>query len=70
MEPTPVVFEKLPKTSMIMLDEETVGKKKKVSMWNAEELKKSSTGMDSERTTPVEPISMTATHSRRNNNDD
>ena len=69
MEPTPVVFEKLPKTSMIMLDEETVGTKKKVSMWNAEESKKPSTGMDSERTTPVEPNSTTATHSRRSDND-
>ena len=70
MEPTPVVFEKLPKTSMIMLDEETVGTKKKVSMWNGEESKKPSTGMDSERTTPVEPYSTTATHSRRSDNDD
>ena len=32
MEPMPVVFEKLPKTSMIMLDEETIATKKKVSM--------------------------------------
>ena len=37
MELTPVVFEKLPKTSLIMLDEETTATKKKVSMWNAEE---------------------------------
>ena len=69
MEPTPVLFEKLPKTSMIMLDEETVGTKKKASMWNAEQLKKPSTGMDSERTTPVEPDSTTPTHSRRSDND-
>ena len=70
MEPTPVVFEKLLKTSMIMLDEETVGTKKKVSMWNAEESKKPSTGMDSDWTTPVEPDSTTVTHSRRSDNDD
>ena len=70
MEPTLVVFEKLPKTSMIMLDEETVGTKKKVSMWNVEESKKPKTGMDSERTTPVEPDSTTAAHSIRSDNDD
>ena len=36
IEPTPVVFGKLPKTSTIMLDAKTIGKKK-ISMWNAEE---------------------------------
>ena len=48
MEPTPVVFEKLSETSMIMLDEETIGTKKKVSMWNAEESKKPNTNMVSD----------------------
>ena len=60
IEPTPVVFEKLPKTSTIMLDEETLGKKKKL-MRNAEESKKPNTGMVNEWTTPVEPDSTTAT---------
>ena len=53
IESTPVVFEKLPKTSTIMLDEEMIGKKK-ISMRNAEESKKPSTGMVKEWPTPVE----------------
>ena len=55
---------------MIMLDEEVSGTKKKVSMWNAEESKKPSMGMDSERTTPVEPDSTTVTYYRRDANGD
>ena len=42
------IFEKLSETSMIMLDEETIGTKKKVSMWNAEESKKPNTNMVSD----------------------
>ena len=43
IEPTPVVFEKLPKTSTIMLDEETIEMKKKISMQNAKESGKPNT---------------------------
>ena len=39
-------------------------------MWNAEESKKPSMGMDSERTTPVKPDLTTATYSRRDDNDE
>ena len=69
IEPTPVVFGKLPKTSTIMLDAETIGKKK-ISMWNAEESKKPSTGMVNDWTTLEEPDSTPTIYSRRDDNDD
>ena len=70
MKPTSVVFEKLPKTSMIMMDKEMIGTKKKVSMWNAEETKKPNTSMVSEQTTMNEIDLTTITCSRRSDNDD
>ena len=66
----PVVFEKLPKTSMIMLDEETVATKKKVSTWNAEESKKPNKSMVSAQTTMKEADLTTITCSRGSDNDD
>ena len=70
MEPTSVVFEKLPKTSMIILDEETVATKKKASMWNAEESKKPNTSMVSEQITMNETDLTIITCSRGSDNDD
>ena len=70
MEPRPVVFEKLPKTSMIMLDKETIATKKKVLMWNAEESKKPKKSMVGEQTTMNEADLTTITCSRGSNNND
>ena len=70
MEPTPVVFEKLPKTSMIILVEETIATNKKVSMWNAEESKQPNTSMVSEQTTMNKADLTTITCSRGSDNDD
>ena len=70
MQPVSVKFEKLPKTVTIVLNEEAVGTKKKMTMRNSEESKKPNTSMVSEQTTMTEPDLTTITYSRRNDNDD
>ena len=63
MQRVSVKFEKLPETVTIVLNEEAVGTKKKMTMQDSEESKKPNTSMVCEQTTITEPDLTTITYS-------
>ena len=69
MQPVSVKVERLPKSVIVVLNEEAVGTKKMMTMRDSEELNKPNTSMFSEQTTTTENDLTTIICSRRDDND-